>query len=49
MYVFNTINNVISCLFSEKKVFDAARKHKTKRNKTGFILYACGLPHLTVA
>ena len=28
-------------LFVLNKVFVAARKHKTKRNKTGFILYSC--------
>ena len=28
------------------KVFIAARKHNTKRNKTGFILYACDSPPL---
>ena len=27
-------------------VFVAARKHNTKRNKTGFILYACDTPDL---
>ena len=27
-------------------VFVAARKHNTKRNKTGFILYACDTPPL---
>ena len=32
--------------FVLNKVFIAARKHNTKRNKTGFILYACDAPPL---
>ena len=32
--------------FVLNKVFVAARKHNTKRNKTGFILYACDSPPL---
>ena len=38
------INNFF--LFLLNKVFVAARKQNTKRNKIGFILYACDTPPL---
>ena len=38
----NTIKSIFSFLLN--KVFVAARKHKKKRNKNGFILYPCDSP-----
>ena len=42
MRIFQNCSMVINnYIYRLNKVFVAARKHNTERNKTGFILYAC--------
>ena len=43
-YFSKTYNLIFSYVLN--KVFVAARKHNTKRNKSGFILYTCDSLHL---